>query len=1302
MSEERARELTALEPPPSIERIVRFFTELGERISTAGVTDEQGGPGDVGRKAAAFAQGVAGSGSDMGQTLSHWFTVLMDRYQVRVVDLPEFSLWLAKWYDIRSRTDAIVIHDDADQAPAWGRNVGRAALVAAVPLASAGAALASPSPMPPPPQTPVSPADAAPSRAFVLHRAPSAAQPALDDSAADGSVRPATDGSVRPASTPRSSWQETGRAGGTAPPDTPARTTGRSRRLTAGQDPSDSPSATTDESDAPAPRGPSSVVKRRLWTTNLAMGSMLTGSLLQSSQAASADPNALIVGGGPVGPSSGLGGPQAFGQPALHPPFQPGALPLASPLSADPTAGPAPMGPSVFSSPAQSFVGPAGAPSVRGYMHAPGASAPSAPENAHGTAGPAARPDSPAPGSESAPPGASPALPASQGGLSAQSFAAKQAGQFLPAVQEGGANARPGMAGPLALARTPGLAGRAVGAAAFGAAALAANGMVAGASPALSASQAGLSAQSFAAKQAGQFLPAVQEGGASAGPGMAGVGAGPGMAGPLALARTPGLVGGTAGLAASGVDGSGPVFGFTGSSPVNLLSGAGTAPKALTLSHGPAHQPSAPGKAPIPARPEMGQITLVAPPMQVASEQAEQGGLATAFDWTNLARGAGALDAGGLARLKQALPPGAQAIYPALPPGSLSAGAVNLALAPSLLGPLLHQGYGAGAAGMAGKVGGMASAAIGGSPTAAPLIARIIPGKKPMGDGAGLGHDQAHQQAGPAGALGQAGQASATRGGVLDFLGMPVRLAPSLSGKPELKDEVAVRAGAQAAPGQVVRPNQFASLRSGLFPGSGSVTAEPDQQAWAKAAPHFGLRDDKPTTLLAPDARLPLSRSLSSLAPAANPSAPPPPPRGPAFAPRGLMPGARVGGANAPMSSLLGSATHAPMSSLLGGATHAPVSPSLSGSAPGGRAAPALAMRPPSLLIGPGQAVPMYAPSSAAPGSPSIAGMPAPFAHSSGFNAAPPSAGAGTSAFAPPAPPLPAALSRFSPGAAPGGPSAAAPLSFAPSGVAPSMRPVGLPGLSQPSVGSAGSIPRSTSAAPWASASPNLTRPSVGSPGLLGRAFSPGRPGGQSLLTPGGRAFGSAGSGGSFLPSRPSAGATPGSAAFGGPTLRSAALPTLSAPSLPGMAPLRLPSAAATPSLGTLARSAPLVSSSTSLSLGQPSRLPLASSMPMLPSASHAPSIIVERAPQMPLAPPSPLAGRAARPDADTTMVIQRAVSGMPTPAARSGGATAAREGNPGAANAEGGANEVNLLANEVWSLLKRRISWEADRRGRW
>jgi hypothetical protein len=258
--------------------------------------------------------------------------------------------------------------------------------------------------------------------------------------------------------------------------------------------------------------------------------------------------------------------------------------------------------------------------------------------------------------------------------------------------------------------------------------------------------------------------------------------------------------------------------------------------------------------------PQMGQITLVAPPLQVASAQAERSGAAMAFDWSTLAGGAGVLDEGGLTRLKAALPAGAAAIYPALPPGAGGPNAVNLSLAPSLTSAILERSYGSGAVGIAGRAASM-SAPLAGGKTAAPLGGRLIPAQRPAGAqpdllGAPLGNG--------AGALAQAGQGAASRGSSLDFLGMPIRLAPSLGGRSELKDETAVRSGAGAA-AATVRPELFAPLRDRLFPRFSSVTAEPDQAAWSKAAPAFGMRDGKPTTLLAPDARVPIPTATSPL-----------------------------------------------------------------------------------------------------------------------------------------------------------------------------------------------------------------------------------------------------------------------------------------------------------------------------------------------------------------------------------------------------------------------------------------------------
>ncbi|HVL38801.1 MAG TPA: hypothetical protein VM328_05365, partial [Fimbriimonadaceae bacterium] len=240
--------------------------------------------------------------------------------------------------------------------------------------------------------------------------------------------------------------------------------------------------------------------------------------------------------------------------------------------------------------------------------------------------------------------------------------------------------------------------------------------------------------------------------------------------------------------------------------------------------------------------------------IKVASEQAERGGAAVSFDWKTLAAGAGAVDESSLANLKAVLPPGARAIYPALPPGSLGPQAVNLRLAPSLLGNLLQQGYGAGAAGIAPLASSMATGFMGGKADAMPLGGSLVPGKRPMGDGMGgiLGG-----ASDPRGALADAGSGQSKRGNALDFLGLPVRLAPSLGGRSELAEEVAMRSGNLTTPsGDAIRPQQFAPLRDKLFSSFGSVNAEPDKAAWKKEAPAFGLRDEKPTTLLAPDARV--------------------------------------------------------------------------------------------------------------------------------------------------------------------------------------------------------------------------------------------------------------------------------------------------------------------------------------------------------------------------------------------------------------------------------------------------------------
>lgn len=257
----------------------------------------------------------------------------------------------------------------------------------------------------------------------------------------------------------------------------------------------------------------------------------------------------------------------------------------------------------------------------------------------------------------------------------------------------------------------------------------------------------------------------------------------------------------------------------------------------------------------IPNNPLMGQITLIAPPMRVASAESERAGSGVSFDIKQLAQGSSTVDASSLAMLKAAMPGGVQAIYPALPQGQLGEQAVNVKLAPSLLQQILTQGYGGEAAAMAPSFAAAASTVSIGSPVARPLEASIVPiTSRPAADQPGILGGAKESERG----LTQIGAAGASRGGALDFLGMPVRLAPSLAGNPEISQEAAARKVLAPGAAAVMRPNEFAPLKSKLFPSFGSVQAEPDKKAWEKAAPSFGMKSGRPESMLSPAARLKL------------------------------------------------------------------------------------------------------------------------------------------------------------------------------------------------------------------------------------------------------------------------------------------------------------------------------------------------------------------------------------------------------------------------------------------------------------
>lgn len=256
-------------------------------------------------------------------------------------------------------------------------------------------------------------------------------------------------------------------------------------------------------------------------------------------------------------------------------------------------------------------------------------------------------------------------------------------------------------------------------------------------------------------------------------------------------------------------------------------------------------------QAPIQSRPENGMMTIFSAPMRVSSPASEAGGAAVEVPIGQLTARSGALDAGALAQLKANLPPGASLMYPALPNNALPPGSANVQVAPSLLGEVLQRAYGPEAAGQAEHLSQQAVAGVGPRPTQ-PMQASLVPQGRPAGNATSI-----LPQSGKSGNLGDAGSGMGARGGALDFLGVPVRVAPSLGGKSELRDEIAARQGMQSnAQPQSSQPDKFAALRSRMLNGQPSMDVEPDQAKWEQARPAFGMSSGSPLNVLSPEARV--------------------------------------------------------------------------------------------------------------------------------------------------------------------------------------------------------------------------------------------------------------------------------------------------------------------------------------------------------------------------------------------------------------------------------------------------------------
>src|SRR5207245_1061108 len=100
-----------LEPPRSVDRIVRFLAGLSRSIASVGTDEgEIAGPiGAAGRSAARFGQAVAERTTiePVYPPRSDWLTGLMARHQVGTADIGSFSAWLVRWNDKRAETEVL-------------------------------------------------------------------------------------------------------------------------------------------------------------------------------------------------------------------------------------------------------------------------------------------------------------------------------------------------------------------------------------------------------------------------------------------------------------------------------------------------------------------------------------------------------------------------------------------------------------------------------------------------------------------------------------------------------------------------------------------------------------------------------------------------------------------------------------------------------------------------------------------------------------------------------------------------------------------------------------------------------------------------------------------------------------------------------------------------------------------------------------------------------------------------------------------------------------------------------------------
>ncbi len=255
-------------------------------------------------------------------------------------------------------------------------------------------------------------------------------------------------------------------------------------------------------------------------------------------------------------------------------------------------------------------------------------------------------------------------------------------------------------------------------------------------------------------------------------------------------------------------------LGFGATQPRDLLAGRSLPPSVPKMGM------AGPKTRGLPYDSKMGQVTLVAPPIKVASPDFAKKGGAISFDWRQMAKGATDLNPSSFEELKKILPAGSQALYPALPLGSLGPSAVNVPLAAETIAALVEQGYGKPPAGWAQSIEALswsmpASQALTGSviPTGSPAT-----GDAPLSHAAsgGFGYPQTYAHGD-----------TPRRTGLLDFLGIPTRIAPSPGSPHALRDRHVASSDLRSSPTSVISPQVFSGFQRKALPHFQTISAQP-------------------------------------------------------------------------------------------------------------------------------------------------------------------------------------------------------------------------------------------------------------------------------------------------------------------------------------------------------------------------------------------------------------------------------------------------------------------------------------------